>query len=118
MPLRPVRLQSGARFSPLASFLNLFPTLFRVPSFWLHSCGRSEGSCVSHDGKPDRKGGSFRFRIVIAKNFSAMFADDTVADAQAQARTFANVFRGEKRIKDDRGVGNARAIIAERYFHE
>ena len=45
-----------------------------------------------------------------------MRAHNAVADAQAQARAFARLLRGEERIEDALGFADAGAVVDERDF--
>ena len=54
----------------------------------------------------------------MTHNFAAMFADNAVANTQAQTGAFADVFGGKERIKNTFGIGNAQAAIAKRNLDE
>ncbi len=56
--------------------------------------------------------------VVVAKNFAAMFADDAIADAQAQTGALADFFGGKEWIEDALGECDAVAVVAKHYFHE
>src|SRR5208282_4233125 len=47
-----------------------------------------------------------------------MFADNAVANTQAQTSALADVFGGEEGIKNLFGIGDAHAVIAKRNFNE
>src|SRR5208337_1455362 len=61
---------------------------------------------------------SFRVQVVVTNNFAAMFADNAIANTQAQSSTLADVFGGKERIKNTFGIGDADAVIAKRNLNE
>ncbi len=54
----------------------------------------------------------------MTHNLSAMFADNAIANTQAQTGTLANVLGGKERIKNTFGIGDAHAVIAKRNLDE
>src|ERR1700682_1611171 len=84
----------------------------------MHSCNCSKGCRLGCDRKPDDKGRSFRVKVVVTHNLSAMFTDDAIANTQAQTGTLADVLGGEERIKNTFGIDYAHTVIAKRNLDE
>ena len=84
----------------------------------MYSCNGSKGCLLGGHREADDKGCAFRVQVVVTHNFSAMFADDTIANTQAQTSALANVFGGKERIKDFFGINDADTVIAKRNFDE
>ena len=74
-------------------------------SFGLHSCHCAERCGVGRHRQAHSKRGAFRIRIVVANNFAAMFADDAIANAEAEAGALADIFGGKEGIEDAFGIG-------------
>src|SRR5467141_2660508 len=84
----------------------------------MHSCNCSKGCRFGCHREADDKGRSFRVQVVVTHNLSAMFADNAIANTQAQTGTLANVLGGKERIKNTFGIGDAHAVIAKRNLDE
>src|ERR1700687_983048 len=91
---------------------------FQSASFWMHSCNCSKGCRLGCDREADDKCRSFRVQVVVTDNFAAMFADNTIANTQAQTRPLADVLGGKERIKNTFGIVDAHAVIAKRNLDE
>src|SRR5260370_40756576 len=86
--------------------------------FWLPSGNCPKGCRLGWIREADDKGRSFRGEVVLTQNFTAMFADNAVANTQSQASTFADVFGGKERIENTFGIDDADAVIAKRNVDE
>src|SRR4029077_1436249 len=84
----------------------------------MHSCNRSKGCRLGRNREADDKGRSFRVKVVVTHDLSAMFADDAIANTQAQTGTLADVLGGKERIKNTFGIGDAHTVIAKRNLDE
>src|SRR5437016_14512662 len=84
----------------------------------MHSCNCSKGCRLGCHREADDKGRSFRVQVVLTHNLSAMFADDAIANTQAQTGTLANVLSGKERVKNAFGIGNAHTVSAKRNLDE
>src|SRR5271155_2420633 len=84
----------------------------------MHSCNRSEGCRLTGDRETNRKGCSFRILVVVTQNFAAMFADDAIANAEAQTRSLAHILGGEEGIENLFRIGDAGTIVAKRNLDE
>src|SRR5258708_14196582 len=84
----------------------------------MHSCNCSKGCRLGGDREADDKGLCFRVEVVVTHNFAFMFADDAIANTQAQTSTLADVLSGKERIKNTFGIGDAHAVIAKRNLDE
>src|SRR5882724_1376737 len=71
-----------------------------------------QGQRKAHD---ERSSGAAR--IVLAENFSAVFANDSIANAEAQARSLPDFLGGKKGIKNSFRRDNADTVVAETDFH-
>ena len=56
---------------------------------------------------------SGRGGIVLAKDFSAVLADDAVTNAQAEASAFAHRLSGKERVKDLLDIVDPGAVVFE-----
>src|ERR1700722_4242113 len=54
--------------------------------------------------------------VVPALNFAPVSADNAIANAQPQARSFTGMFRGVERIKNALRIDDARAVIGYVHF--
>src|SRR5713101_2553796 len=84
----------------------------------MHSCNCSKGCRLGCDREADDKGRSFRVKVVVTHNLSAMFTDDAIANTQAQTSTLADVLGGKERIKNTFGIDDAHTVIAKRNLDE
>ena len=75
-----------------------------------HRCS----GCVGDDREVNDEGGACT-RRALHPDRAAVFLNDAVGKAEAQTCAFAELFRGEKRIKDSHGIfrRNAGAIVGE-----
>src|SRR5260370_6928425 len=80
----------------------------------MHSCNCSKGCRLGRNREADDKGRSFRVQVVVTHNLSAMFADDAIANTQAQTSTLADVLGGKERIKNTFWIDDAHSVIAKR----
>src|ERR1039458_2981488 len=86
---------------------------FRTGSFWMYSCNCSKGCRLGGHRKANDKNRSLRVKVVVTDKFACMFADNAVADAQAQARALADILGSKERIKNGSWIGDAGAVIAK-----
>ena len=73
------------------------------------------GECpggADHDGKQDRESGAARRRVTDL-NFAAVFFDDAVANAEAEASSLPYGLGGVERIENAVGIFHARAAVGE-----
>src|SRR5579862_8330037 len=64
-------------------------------------------------GQPHQKSAADAVRVVARGYFSAMRADDAVADAQAKSGALPDFLGGKERIKNALGMGDAGTIVAK-----
>src|SRR6266852_6055587 len=84
----------------------------------MYSRNCSKGCRLGCYREADDKGRSFRVQVVVTHNFAAMFADDAIANTQAQTGTLADVLGGKEWIKNAFGIGDAHTAIAKRNLDE
>src|SRR5256885_6030525 len=84
----------------------------------MHSGYGSERGRFRRRRQAHDKSRSFGVEIVVTHDFSAMFADDSIADTEPQARSLSYFLGGEKWIENAIRIGNAGTVIAERDFHQ
>ena len=68
--------------------------------------------------EPNHERRSFRVRVVVTDNFSAMFADNAVANTESKTSSLADILGGEEWIEDAIGIGDSGTVIAKRNFDE
>src|SRR5437867_1217021 len=84
---------------------------------WLsHSCGNTEGSGVQCCGQTDDESCPRPVTVVVTEDFASMFLHDAIADAQAEAGSFTDLFCREERIEDAIRVRDSVTVVAEGNF--
>src|ERR1700719_1420510 len=98
--------------------------LARRSTWWLASSStalfrgdRGSGRFRVRQRNADHKCAASACLIVPALNFAAVSADNTVADAQPQARSFARMFCGVERIENALRIDDANAVVSDVHFN-
>src|SRR5579863_4637563 len=86
----------------------------RSSPHFLGDSGRS--CCFCCNGNSHDKGAPLAVFVVAAEDFSTMSADDSIANAEAEARALGGLFGGVKRIEDALGVWDAGTVVGDSYF--
>src|ERR1035438_76627 len=89
----------------------------QVDSFLYYSCSHTQRSSVGCRGQAHDEGCALSTQIVVTENLSSVFLHDAIADAEAQAGAFPDLFRRKKWIEDLVSVRDSAAVVAERNFN-
>ena len=77
-----------------------------------YSCGHTQRRGVGSGGQADDKRGALPADIVVTENLASVLLHNAVADAQAEAGSFADFFGGEERVENLVGMRDSVAVVA------
>src|SRR5436190_17036359 len=94
----------------------------RAAAVWMHSRCSSLGAQhamagMSSGRQADDEAGAGPVHVVVALQFTAVLANDAVADTQPEPGSLAHIFSGVERIEDTFGMRYPWAAIDKRDLH-